>query len=59
MPSRASSLQDIAIVRWFPPKKIKQRLQEEIRVEFERLHRLDEETKVRFDARKDPYSFMY
>jgi len=59
MLSRAGSLQDIAIVRWFPPKKINQRLQEEFRVEFERLRELDKATKIRFECRNDPYSFQY
>jgi len=59
MLSRASSLQDIAIIRWFPPTKVNQRLQEEFRVEFERLRKLDEATKARFEARHDPFSFQY
>jgi hypothetical protein len=59
MLSRAGSLQDITIVRWFPPKKITQRLQEEFRVEFEHLRKLDEDTKARFELRSDPYIFQY
>jgi hypothetical protein len=59
MLSRAGSLKDIGVVRWFPPKKINQRLQEEFRVEFERLRKLDEATKSRFEARSDPFSFQY
>jgi Helitron helicase-like domain at N-terminus/PIF1-like helicase len=51
MLSRATTLRNLAIVRWFSPSKIfDQRLSEECRNEFRRLHQLHLTTLAEFEA---------
>jgi ATP-dependent exoDNAse (exonuclease V) alpha subunit len=47
MLSRVRSLDGLAVLRWFPPDKVNQRLSQEIRDEFERLSTLAQRTKLR------------
>jgi|SRR5882762_3024446 len=52
MISWAISLENLAVIRWFPPTNVDQRLSPEYRNEFERLRVLDEHTKNEFNNRK-------
>jgi ATP-dependent exoDNAse (exonuclease V) alpha subunit len=51
MLSRATSLQNLAVIRWFSPAIISKRLSAEFRSEFERLQLLDMQTETEFETR--------
>lgn len=52
MLSRVKTLDGLAILRWFKPNKLYQRLPEEFRKEFERLHTLHLDTETWYNGRK-------
>ena len=52
MISRAVSLNNLAVMHWFPPRIINRRLSEEYRDEFARLEKLDLITQDEFHKRK-------
>lgn len=52
MISRAISLNNLAVLRWFPSGNVDRRLSPEYRNEFERLRLLDERTTDEFNKRK-------
>ena len=52
MISQAVSLNNLVVMRWFPPRNVNQRLSEEYRDEFARLEKLDLITKEEFHKRK-------
>ena len=52
MISQAVSLNNLAVMHWFPPRNINWRLSEEYRDEFARLEKLDLITKDEFHKRK-------
>jgi ATP-dependent DNA helicase PIF1 len=52
MVSRAISLNNLAILRWFPSTHVEKRLSPSFRNEFQRLDQLDETTKRNFALRK-------
>jgi ATP-dependent DNA helicase PIF1 len=52
MLSRASSLKDIAVLRWFSSKTLNSDLQADAREELKRLSDVGEETRKKYEARK-------
>jgi ATP-dependent DNA helicase PIF1 len=52
MISRATALENLAVLRWFPSTNVDRRLSEAYRNEFERLQLLDERTNLEFKTRK-------
>ncbi|KAJ7018537.1 hypothetical protein C8F04DRAFT_977181 [Mycena alexandri] len=49
MLSRVKSLKGLAILRWFPPTKVFQRVSQEMRTELERISLLDAATTLQYD----------
>lgn len=58
MLSRATSLHNIAILRYFTPRRSLGRLQEDLRNELRRLSFLDESTRVQYEDHKQNLSFL-
>jgi len=52
MISRAISLNNLAVICWFPSTNVNRRLSQAYRNEFNRLQKLDEETRLNFCKRK-------
>jgi hypothetical protein len=52
MISRAVSLNNLAVIRWFPSTNVNRRLSQVYRNEFDRLQKLDKETRLDFCKRK-------
>lgn len=50
MLSRVKELEGVAILQWFPPRKIDQRLSEEMRDELQRLQNLHVATMEDYDS---------
>ncbi|KAF8136453.1 hypothetical protein EV363DRAFT_1158675 [Boletus edulis] len=53
MLSRATGLQHLGVLRWFPPHRVFSRLQQDLRNELDRIAHLDEKTRVWFEKRHD------